>query len=109
MNDFTRTHDGQLVYPAGHDLPTTAHGWIQCDNRGGGYATWLATEDRERAKQDLSRLEQEAKALRTRVQCEAALRELGLQEYQIGGTCRSMRDLYCIVGYRNLWPLRQVS
>ena len=109
MQDFTKTHDGQLVYPASHQLPPTAHGWTQCDNRGGGYATWLEPEDRELSKQDLARLEQEAKQLRTRVQCEAALRKLGLLDCQIGGSCRSMRDLYCIVGYRNLWPLRQVS
>lgn len=108
-NTFSTTHDGQMVYPASHELPEWAHGWTLCDNKGGGYAVWLSNEDCDRAAADLVRLEQHSKTLRTRVQCEAALEKLGLLPCQIGGSCKSMRTMYVITAYRDLWPLRQAS
>jgi hypothetical protein len=65
-------------------------------------------EDRARSGHDLERLHKEAAALRTKAQAEAALRELGLMECQIGGTLKGMRLTYVITSYRDLWPLRQV-
>jgi len=103
----TKTYDGRLVYPADAPLPAWAHGWTQCDNRQrGAYSTWLHEADRERSRADYVRIEQEAKKLRTRAQCEAALRELGILP---GGKCRDMRTTYQVVKYADLWPLRQVA
>ena len=102
----TKTHDGQTVYPAGYPLPAWAHGWVQCDNRGAGYATWLDAADQAQSRADSARIAAESKKLRTRAQCEAALIELGIQP---GGSCASMRLMYEIVSYRDLWPLRQVA
>ena len=105
-NGFTTTHDGQMVYPAGHELPTWAHGWTQCDNRGGGYSTWIDPTDRKRSARDSAEIEAAAKKLRTRAQCEAALKDLGLQP---GGSCKDMRLAYTVHTYKDLWPLRQVA
>ena len=107
--EIKRTHDGRPVHPAGSALPEGASGWTQCDNRGGGYAVWLETADQPRSRADMERLVKQASALRTRTACEAALRELGLEDCQIGGTCRAMRDLFVIVSIQKLWPLRQVE
>jgi hypothetical protein len=103
---ITKTHDGRTVYPAGTPLPDWASGWVQCNNQGGAYSTWLDEADRERSKADRERIEREANALRTRAQCEAAMKWLGLVP---GGTCREMRLRYQITLYADLWPLRQVG
>jgi hypothetical protein len=103
---ITKTHDQRTVYAAETELPAWARGWTQCDNTGASYSTYLAEADREHSKADLLQIEAEAKALRTRAQCEAALAELGVRA---GGTCASMRNMYVIVKYADLWPLRQVS
>ena len=106
MSAHTTTHDGRLVYPAGTELPGWARGWTQCDNRGGGYAVWLADDDQPRSRADLQAIEKQAAQLRTRAQCEAALRELGLLPH---GSCRDMRVSYVNRAYADLWPLRQVA
>lgn len=103
---ITKTHDQRTVYAPGTELPAWAHGWTQCDNKGASYSVWLDAADRERSKMDREQIEAEAKLLRTRVQCEAALTELGIQP---GGSCASMRSTYMVVKYADLWPLRQVQ
>lgn len=103
---FSRTHDGQLVYPVGHELPSWATGWVQCDNNGAGYATWLEPEDQIKSRADNARIEAEAAKLRTRAQCVAALAELGLNPSE---RCSDMRTSYIVHSMRDLWPLRQVA
>lgn len=105
MSGITYTHDRRPVYPAGAELPDGAHGWTQCDNNGGGYSTWLAPEDCAQAAIDYKAVEAQAAKLRTRVQCEAALREIYVEPC---GTCASMRLTYQITVYADMWPLRQV-
>jgi hypothetical protein len=103
---ITFTHDRRPVYAAGSALPEHASGWTQCDNRGGGYAVWLADEDIAASKADYAAIQAEAKTLRTHKACEAALRSLSLESR---GSCADMRLTFQITKYADLWPLRQVA
>jgi hypothetical protein len=102
-----RTHDGRPVHPPGAPIPEGASGFIQCENRGASYSTWLEEEDLTRARLDRLTIEAEAKALRTKAVAEAALRRLGVQ--YPGGRLSEMRTQYQNVRYATLWPLRQVA
>jgi hypothetical protein len=67
---------------------------------------WLDAADIAASKADYAAIAAEAAKLRTRVACEAALRDLGVEPC---GTCAMMRIAYQNTKYADLWPLRQVG
>jgi hypothetical protein len=107
------THDAQLVYPPDATLPTGATGFVQCQlicysNLGSGsYATWLEPDDQPRSKADYTRIEREARALRTKDAAFLALRGIGVP--YPGGTLRAMRTQYQVNKMAKLWPLREAG
>lgn len=99
------THDGLAVLPEGAALPAGASGFTCCRlGPHGAYATWLAEDDRGRAKADYMRVEDEARTLRTKASAMAALERIGCDGH---GTLSGMRLTYQIAMMRQLWPLRE--
>jgi len=101
------THDRQPVYAADAPLPEGAVGWTQCDNRGGGYATWINEADRPLHTARYVGIEEAARALRTKAAASAALAEIGLRDF--GGTLREMRVAYQVRRFAQAFPLRDAS
>jgi hypothetical protein len=105
------THDQQLVFPPDATLPAGATGFVQCQLMcysglgSGAYATWLEPDDRPRSKADYTRIEGEAKAMRTKDAAFLALRAIGVS--YPGGTLRHMRTQYQVHKMAKLWPLRE--
>jgi hypothetical protein len=99
------THDQQLVFPPDAALPTGATGFVQCRLQGGAYSTWLEPDDQPRSKADYTRIEGEARALRTKDAAFLALRAIGVS--YPGGKLRHMKTQYRVHRMAQLWPLRE--
>ncbi len=67
--------------------------------------TPLEPNDRPRSKADYTRIEREAKALRTKDAAFLALRAIGVS--YPGGLLRHMRTQYQVHKMAQLWPLRE--
>lgn len=107
MGVLVHTHDGEIVHPAGADLPPGASGWTRCLLLGGAYGTWLEPEDQPRARADLERVTAEARCLRTRADARDALEMM--DAFTAPGRLRELRTRYVIARMRQLWPLRDAS